>query len=131
VCWGSSPIFIRIGLAGLDAPVTGLTIGLGVALVLHALILTLLGQWSGRPWDSGAVRWMVLGGVTGAVGIGAQWLSYGLTTIAIASTVQQLAVLVVVGLAPLVFGSKERVNGLLLLGTGMLLVGAVLIVQLG
>jgi uncharacterized membrane protein len=42
-----------------------------------------------------------------------------------------LAVLVVVGLAPLVFGSKERVNGLLVAGTAMLLIGAVLIVALG
>jgi drug/metabolite transporter (DMT)-like permease len=131
VCWGSSPIFIRIGLNGLDAPVTGLTVGLGIALILHAVILTALGQWSGRRWDSGALRWMALGGLTGAVGIGAQWISYGLTTVAIASTVQQLAVLVVVGLAPVVFGSKERVNGLLVGGTAMLLTGAVLIVALG
>lgn len=131
LCWGSSPIFIRIGLQGLDAPVAGLTVGLGVALLLHALILTALGQWSEGSWSAAAVGWMVIGGVTGAVGIGAQWISYGLTTVAIASTIQQLAVLVVVGFAPLVFGSAERVNAMLVVGTAMLLSGAVLIVWIG
>ena len=72
---------------------------------------------------------MALGGTTGAVGIGAQWIAFGLTTIAIAITVQQLAVLVVVGLAPIMFRSAlERLNASLLIGTAAMLAGSVMVV---
>ncbi len=132
VCWGTSPMFIRKGLVGLDAPVLGLTIGLGVALVVHALILTSAGSWRRGTWDRSALRWMALGGLTGAVGIGAQWVAFGLTTIAIAITVQQLATLVVVALAPLMFDAVlERINALLLAGTAAMLAGSAIVVLAG
>jgi len=132
VCWGVSPMFIRKGLEGLDAPVLGLTVGLGASLILHAVGLTLLGAWRQSEWDPGALRWMLAGGVTGAVGISAQWISFGLTTIAIAITVQQLAVLVVVVLAPLMFDAAfERINLPLIAGTASVLAGSGVVVWAG
>lgn len=129
VAWGTSPMLIRKGLEGLDAPVLGLTVGLGAALVVHAGVLTLSGAWNRGTWNPKALRWMLLGGMTGAVGIGAQWISFGLTTIAIAITVQQLAVLVVVALAPVMFGRDvERINATLLAGTAVLLAGSAIVV---
>ncbi len=129
LCWGSSPMFIRNGLEGLDAPVLGLTVGLGVALIVHATLLTITGSWTASEWNPRALTWMALGGTTGAVGIGAQWIAFGLTTIAIAITVQQLAVLVVVGLAPIMFRSAlERLNASLLIGTAAMLAGSVMVV---
>ncbi len=125
LCWGVSPMFIRLGLRGLDAPVLGLTVGLGVSLVLHALVLRAMGAWQQSAWRRPAIRWMLIGGVTGAVGIGAQWISFGLTTVAIAITVQQLAVLIVVALAPLMFDAAfERVNLVLMVGTAAVLTGS-------
>jgi drug/metabolite transporter (DMT)-like permease len=130
--WGTSPMFIRKGLEGLDEPVFGLTIGLAVALVVHAVGLTVAGQWKRPRPPAAAYRWVIAGGVTGAIGIGAQWVSFGLTTIAIAITVQQLAVLVVVGLAPLVFDAKlERLTGRLVGGTVAMIAGAVIVVWAG
>lgn len=132
LCWGASPMFIRIGLEGLDAPVLGLTVGLGAALVFHAIGLTAAGAWQASPWDRRALLWMGLGGVTGAIGIGAQWIAFGLTTIAIAITVQQLAVLVVLVLAPIMFRSPmERLTPLLLGGTAAVLAGSALVVLAG
>jgi drug/metabolite transporter (DMT)-like permease len=129
LCWGSSPMLIRKGLEGLDAPVLGLTVGLGVALVIHAVALTITRSWTAMPWDRRALVWMGLGGATGAVGIGAQWTSFGLTTIAVAITVQQLAVLVVVGLAPIMFRSPmERLNRTLLIGTAAVIMGSLMVV---
>lgn len=133
VCWGVSPMLIRTGLEDLDAPVLGLTIGLSAALVVYAFVLTSMGVWRGRdPVDRAAFGWMALGGFTGAVGIGAQWISFGLTTIAIAITVQQLAVLVIMAIAPLMFDAKlERPTPLLVTGTAALLAGSLLVVQAG
>lgn len=129
LCWGSSPMLIRKGLEGLDAPVLGLTVGLGVALAIHAVALTATQSWTAMPWDRRALAWMGLGGATGAVGIGAQWISFGLTTIAVAITVQQLAVLVVVGLAPIMFRSPmEHLNRTLLLGTVAVVLGSLMVV---
>lgn len=132
LCWGVSPMFIRIGLDGIDEPVLGLTFGLGVALLLHGIVLTARGVWARPGWDPAAIGWMAVGGVTGAIGIGASWISFGLTTVAIASTVQQLAALVVVILAKLMFDAAfERINALLLIGTATLLAGSAVVVWAG
>ena len=132
VCWGVSPMFIRVGLRGIDAPVLGLTVGLGVSLVLHAAGMTATGGWERPTWNRSALRWMVVGGFTGAIGISAQWISFGLTTIAIASTVQQLAVLVVVALAPLMFDAAfEKINATLISGTAAVLAGSAVVVLAG
>lgn len=130
-CWGTSPMLIRKGLEGIDAPVLGLAVGLGAALVVHAVVLTATGRWTSEPFDPRAIVWMALGGLTGAVAISSQWISFGLTTIAIAITVQQLATLVVVAVAPIMFGTIERPNALLLAGTATMLAGSALVVWAG
>lgn len=130
--WGVSPIFIRKGLEGLDEPLLGLTVGLAAALVVHAAGLTLAGQWKRPPPPRSAYRWMMAGGVTGAIAISAQWVSFSHTTIAISITVQQLATLVVIGLAPLVFDAKqERMTIALAVGTAAMIGGAVIVVAAG
>lgn len=130
--WGTSPMLIRKGLEGLNYPVLGLTVGLGVALVLHAIGLTASGMWRRPTPPRRAYGWMLAGGLTGAIGIGAQWVSFGLTTIAIAITVQQLATLVVVGFAPIVFDAHfERLSLLLIMGTAAMLGGSALVVWSG
>lgn len=133
VCWGTSPMLIRNGLEGLDAPVLGLTIGLSGALIVYALLLRSMGVLRDRPVDDRkAYGWMLIGGFTGALGIGAQWIAFGLTTIAIAITVQQLAVLVVMAIAPIMFDAKlERPTLALVTGTATLLGGSLLVIQAG
>lgn len=132
VCWGTSPLLIRRGLEGLDSPVLGLTVGLGVALLIGGVGLAFAGDRLVGTWDRRAVGWMMLGGVTGAVGIGAQWISFGLTTIAISITVQQLATLVVVGLAPIMFDAAfERINLALASGTMAMVAGSVIVAWAG
>lgn len=130
--WGTSPMLIRKGLEGLDEPVLGLTVGLAVALMVHAVGLTLAGQWKRPAPPRTAYSWMLAGGITGAIGISAQWVSFSLTTIAIAITVQQLATLVVVGGAPLVFDARlERLTAPLLGGTAAMIAGSVIVVWAG
>ncbi len=72
---------------------------------------------------------MLAGGLSGAIAISAQWISFGLTTVAVAITVQQLATLVVVALVPLMFHEPiERLNLLLLAGTAAMLAGSSVVV---
>lgn len=130
--WGSSPMLIRIGLEDFPYPVLGLTVGLGVAVPLYALALRATGVGRGSRVPAAARRWMMLGGVAGVVAVSSQWISFTLTTIAIAITVQQLATLVVVALVPLMFKEPfERMNPLFFTGTAAMLAGSVLVVLAG
>lgn len=130
--WGTSPMLIRLGLERFDHPVLGLTIGLGVSLSIYAVALVVTRARRPEPLTWDAVRWMVVGGVAGAIGVSGQWISFGLTTIAIAITVQQLAALVVVALVPLMFKEPfERMNLLFFSGTAAMLVGSVIVVMVG
>lgn len=132
VLWGSSPMLIRIGLEGFDRPVLGLTAGLGVSVVVYAIGLTVAGAWRRGAVPVRAAGWMLAGGVVGAVAISAQWISFGLTTVAVAITVQNLSTLVVVALVPIVFHEPfERLNPIFLIGTVAMLGGTALVVAAG
>lgn len=132
VLWGTTPQLIRLGLQGFDAPLLGLTIGLAVSLVVQAGALTIARAWHRTPVPKNAYGWMAVGGVTGAMAISAQWISFDLTTVAIALTVQQLATIVVVGLTPLMFRDPvERINTLLLGGAVAMLAGSAVVVLAG
>ena len=130
--WGISPQLIRLGLQGLDSPMLGLTVGLAFTVPLHALTLTVARAWRRGPVPAAALKWMALGGLAGALAVSAQWISFDLTSVAIAITVQQLAVLVVVGLVPFVFREPiERVTMRLVGGAVTMLVGSALVVLAG
>jgi len=123
--WGTTPFWIRLGLDQFDHPVEGLTIGLGFSVLAYAILLTLGGAWRRGPVPSAAVRWMVIGGVSGAIAVAAQWVSYDLTTIAVAITVQQLSVPLVMALVPLMFREPfESMNLRFVAGAGIVVAGA-------
>lgn len=132
VLWGTSPLLTRLGLSGFNSPVLGLTVGIGVTALLYGLGLylarhTLSEFATANRWR--ALLWMTAGGITGAIAITAQWISFGLTTIALALSVQQIATLLVVVLAPFAFREPfERLNLLLLIGTVAILGGTTLVV---
>ena len=132
VLWGITPQLIRLGLEGLDSPLLGVTIGLAFTVPIHALILTLTKAWRRTPVPAAAFKWMALGGLAGALAIGAQWISFDRTSVAIAITVQQLAALVTVALVPLVFREPiERVTIRLVGGAITMLAGSALVVLVG
>jgi drug/metabolite transporter (DMT)-like permease len=125
--WGSTPLLIRLGLERFDHPVEGLTIGLATSVAIYAVLLMVTGRWRG-PVPATAVRWMVIGGFCGAIAVSAQWLSFDLTTIAIAITVQQLSVLFVIALVPLMFKQPfERMNPRFFAGAALVLSGTTVV----
>jgi uncharacterized membrane protein len=75
------------------------------------------------------MRWIVFGGFFGAVAVSAQWISFDLTTIAIAITVQQLSVIFVIALVAVMFRQPfEQMNLRFLTGVALVLLGASLVV---
>jgi drug/metabolite transporter (DMT)-like permease len=125
--WGSTPLLIRIGLERFDHPVEALTIGLASSVVVYALILTLMRGWRGRV-PGAAIRWMMVGGLCGALAVSAQWVSFDLTTIAISITIQQFSVLFVLALVPIMFKQPfERMNPRFFGGAVLVLMGATLV----
>jgi drug/metabolite transporter (DMT)-like permease len=126
--WGTTPILIRRGLEDLPSPILGLTVGLAATVVVYGVGLTVAGAWD-RRIPTRAIAWTFLGGLTGAVAITTQWISFDLTTVAISLSLQQTAVLVVVALAPIMFPEPiERINRMLLIGTVAILAGTMLVV---
>jgi drug/metabolite transporter (DMT)-like permease len=118
VIWGVSPWLIRVGLERFQHPVEGLTIGLGFSVVAYASLLTVGRGWRGQV-SGRALLWMVA----------AQWISFDLTTVAIAITVQQLSVIFVIALVPIMFRQPfERMNARFLTGSALVLLGAGLVV---
>ncbi|HEX9763552.1 MAG TPA: DMT family transporter [Acidimicrobiia bacterium] len=125
--WGSTPLLIRLGLERFDHPVEGLTIGLASSVVVYALILTLTRGWRG-PVPGTAIRWIIIGGLCGALAVSAQWVSFDLTTIAISITIQQLSVLFVLALVPIMFKQPfERMNPRFFGGAVLGLMGATIV----
>jgi drug/metabolite transporter (DMT)-like permease len=128
VIWGVSPWLIRVGLERFQHPVEGLTIGLGFSVVAYASLLTVGRGWRGQV-SGRALLWMVVGGACGAIAVSAQWISFDLTTVAIAITVQQLSVIFVIALVPIMFRQPfERMNARFLTGSALVLLGAGLVV---
>jgi drug/metabolite transporter (DMT)-like permease len=126
--WGTTPLLIRFGLEHYDYPVEGLTIGLGFSVLAYAVLLTVARAWRGEV-PRQARRWMAIGGVCGAIAVAAQWISFDLTTIAIAITVQQMSVLLVIALVPVMFRQPfERMNSRFFAGAATMVAGAVLVV---
>ncbi len=126
--WGTTPLLIRLGLERFDHPVEGLTIGLAFCVVIHATLLIAARRWRG-PIPTTAFRWIAFGGFVGAVAVASQWVSFDLTTIAIAITVQQLSVLFVIALVPIMFREPfERMNPRFFTGAAIVLGGASLVV---
>lgn len=125
--WGSTPLLIRLGLEQYDHPVEGLTLGMASSVVVYAAILTATRRWRGAVSGT-ALRWMAIGGFFSAVAVSAQWLSFDLTTIAIAITIQQFSVIFVIALVPIMFRQPfERMNPRFFGGVVLVLTGATIV----
>lgn len=128
--WGTSPLFIRWGLEGLPAPLLGVTVGMAGATLSYAIALSATGRWTGAPITRPTLLWLTLAGVIVAISIGSQWTSYDTVAIAVAITLMQLSAPVVIVTAPLIVGSHlEKITPSLLLGTGLVMAGSIIVIQ--
>ncbi len=131
--WGSSPLFIRWGLADLDDPIVGVTFGLLAATAVYAVALAL---WRRRrpaePISREGLAWVTAAGVLVAACIALQWIAFDRTAVAVAITVMQLSAPTVVTVAPLIVKSDtERPTPSVILGMAAVLCGSVVVVLAG
>lgn len=131
--WGSSPLFIRWGLEGLDSPLIGVTIGLMAATLAYALALA---GWRGRRSSTAPSRsgyaWVTVAGVVVAICITFQWIAFDLIPIAVAITLMQFSAPTVITVAPFLVGTEaERPTPALILGAAAILAGSILVVLAG
>ncbi|HYU58016.1 MAG TPA: DMT family transporter [Actinomycetota bacterium] len=134
-CWATSPIFIRRGLAGLDSPLWGTTIGLTVAA---AGFMAWVG-WTSRgaidrprPRHGGvrlAVFLMAVGGLASGIGALARTTAIDLVAVVIAVPLLQTTSLWTMTFSTLIFGRHaERVSFRLVLGALLVIGGAALVI---
>ncbi len=125
--WGSTPLLIRLGLERFDQPVGGP--GNRSGLQRGGLCVAARGhrRWGDRCLPPRFAGWL-FGGLCGAIAVSSQWLSFDLTTIAIAITIQQLSVLFVIALVPIMFRQPfERMNPRFFGGAVLVLMGAIIV----
>src|SRR5690606_39997160 len=107
--WGSSPLFIRWGLADLDDPIVGVTFGLLAATAVYAVALAL---WRRRrpaePISREGLAWVTAAGVLVAACIALQWIAFDRTAVAVATPVTHPSAPTVVTVAPLIVKSDTE-----------------------
>jgi drug/metabolite transporter (DMT)-like permease len=129
VCWATSPVFVKLGLRGLDSGLLGVTVGLAVAVAVYGAAIAV----SGRPFRPSLERdrlaWKLAAGLFVGLSVWARWFSLELTSIGVVLALGLLSVPVVLALSPLVVGRHhERVTRRLVAGAALVVAGSLLLV---
>jgi drug/metabolite transporter (DMT)-like permease len=130
-CFSLSPIFVRFGLEGFPHPLVGLAAGMAVTAPVLAVVARLATRrWvrpTGETWP-----WLLLGGLMAATAFTAQWTAYTLIPVGAAVAIQQLNTPVVLFAGPnLLRAPSERITPHLLVGTILIVAGAVVVALFG
>lgn len=136
VTWGASAVLARYGLNEVAMPLSGVMLGLAGSAVLYGLALSVrrAGRGSGHS-GSGALLphrargALVVTGLLVGIALSTQWIAFSLAPTAIVMALNQLAVPVVLVVAPSIVGAGgERLTRRALVGTAIVLVGTLLII---
>lgn len=130
LCWATSPIFIRYGLAELPSPMLGLSVGLTASVLGYGAVLVVRGLGlSLTQIPAGALLSKVLAGILVALATWAYWVAFGLASVAFVLALALLSVPVVNLLSPLVVGRDlERVTRQVWLGSGLIVAGSLVLI---
>ena len=132
LCWSLSPTFIRYGLAEVDDPLLGVTVGIVASALGYVLVLVV----RGRMYKLGmvaldAVGYKILAAVLVAVATWMRWISLDLTAVAVALALSLTSVPTVNFFSPLISGRQlERVTGQVWLGSGVIIGGSLVLIFL-
>lgn len=126
-----SPIFVTYGLRGFDRPLLGLVVGILVTVpLMHLTTRAMTGNWV--RVDRSMSGWLVLGGISAGFAITAQWTAFDLIPVGAVVSLQQLSTPVVLFLGPtLLSAPRERPDARMLVGTGLIIGGAILVALFG
>jgi drug/metabolite transporter (DMT)-like permease len=132
VCWSISPIFIRYGLAELDSPILGVTIGLLACVLGYGLALIGRSLTGLRPAIStDALVFKFMAGLLVGLATWARWVALDLASVAMVLALSLVSVPVVNVLSPLVVGRHlEQVTGQVWLGSALIIGGSLVLIFL-
>lgn len=128
--WSISPIFIKRGLDGMDAPLLGLTFGMLVAVVAYGTFLPLRPRPDVASFGSrSALAFKLAAGVMVGLSVWARWVSLDSTGVAVVLALGLLSVPVVLLFSPLLMGrAVERVTAQIWGGAVLVVAGGLLLV---
>ena len=130
LCWSISPIFIRYGLAGLNSPLLGVTVGITASALGYGVALLV----RSRRVSSGSIarEALILKVAAGAlVGLSTwgRWVALDLTAVATVLALSLISVPTVNLLTPLVVDHQlERVTREVWIGSVLIVVGVLFLV---
>lgn len=129
LCWAISPIFTRLGLAGLPSPLLGVTVGMASSVAGYGLALAF--RRSPAPASREALLFKVAAGVLVGLSTWARWLALDLAPVAVVLAVTSLSVPTTLVMAPLIAGHDlEHVTVRVWLGGGLVVGGTLFLVLL-
>jgi drug/metabolite transporter (DMT)-like permease len=127
--WAISPIFIRLGLDELPSPLLGVTVGVTASAIAYGLILLWQRQrWTSEPFSARAWGYKLAAAVLVGLSTWMRWVAIDLAPVAVVLALLMVSTPVVIVLSPLISGRQvERITALLVLGTALILGGALLL----
>lgn len=130
LAWAISPIFIRDGLAVVDSPLIGVTIGIFFATVAYGVVLGFRGR---RIFGHALTSWPMLLKLAAGVLIGLatwlRWYALSVTGVTIVLSLGLLSVPTVMVFARLVAGrSVEKITPPVIGGAALVVAGALVII---
>lgn len=129
LCWATSPIFTRLGLAGLPSPLIGVTVGMGTSAAAYGLALA--GRDSPVLASREALLFKGAAGVLVGLSTWARWVALDRAPVAVVLALTSLSVPTALVLAPLIAGQEmERVTARVWVGGGLVIMGSLLLVLL-
>ena len=132
LCWSFSPTFIRYGLAEVDDPLLGVTVGIVASALGYAVVLGVRSRMNKVGAVSlDALGYKVLAAVLVAVATWMRWISLDLIAVAVALALSLTSVPTVNFLSPLISGRHvERVTTQVWLGSGVIIGGSLVLIFL-
>lgn len=132
IVWGATAVFARHGLDQVAMPLSGVSVGIAASAVMYGIGLVVRRvqqQQRATALPRETIVLLVVAGLFVATAIGTQWIALGLAPIAIVLALNQLAVPVVLFVAPVIVGTRgERLTKQARIGTVIVVAGTLLII---
>jgi drug/metabolite transporter (DMT)-like permease len=129
LCWSISPTFTRLGLAGLDSPLLGVTLGLTASSICYGVLLVVRGLPELSAITTDALVFKVIAGVLVGLATWLRWIALDMAPVAVVLAISLISVPTVNLLTPMVVKKHlERVTGPVWGGSALIIAGSLVLI---